>query len=176
MNKDAIYYKFLLFCCLIEVARQWWFLIFVRRVFVSKISSNSIAFKWLTPTHVRTNFFNQIYHILASFASYCPLSTRPIIVAHTSCSTASLTFSSISWAWRHTSWCVAFSCSTAKGTASQLWSTFHILWHFFGWLSGDKAKRLWLFASGESKPEYGYTPYVNRTDQKGQCKKAARGN
>ena len=127
MNKDAIYHNFLLFCCLIEVARQWWFLIFVRRVFVSKISSNSIAFKWLTPTLVRTNFFNQIYHILASFASYCPLSTRPNIVAHTSSSTSSLTFSSISWAWRHTSWCVAFSCSTAKGTASQLWSTFHIL-------------------------------------------------
>ena len=124
MNKDAIYHNFLLFCSLIEVARQWWFLIFVRRVFVSKISSNSIAFKWLTPTHVRTNFFNQIYHILASFASYCPLSTRPNIVAHTSSSTSSLTFSSISWAWRHTSWCVAFSCSTAKGTASQLWSTF----------------------------------------------------
>ena len=176
MNKDAIYDNFLLFWCLIEVARQWLFLIFVRRVFVSKISSNSIAFKWLTPTHVGTNFFNQIHHILASFASYCPLSTRPNIVAHTSSSTLSLTFSSISWPWRHTSWCVAFSCSTAKGTASQLWSTFHILWHFFGWLSGDKVKRLWLFASGESKPEYGYTPYVNRTDQKGQFKKAARGN
>ena len=121
-------------------------------------------------------FFKQIYHIPASFASYCPLSTRPNIVAHTSSSTSLLTFSSISWAWRHTSWCVAFSCSTSKGTALQLWSTFHILWHFFGWLSGDKAKSLWLFASGESKPEYGYTPYVNRTDQKGQCKKAARGN
>ena len=141
MNKDAIYHNFLLFCCLIEVARQRWFLIFVRRVFVSKINSNSIAFKWLTPTLVRTNFFNQIYHILASFASYCPLSTRHNIVAHTSSSTSSLTISSISWAWLHTSWCVAFSCSTAKGTASQLWSTFHILWHFFGWLSGDKAKR-----------------------------------
>ena len=50
------------------------------------------------------------------------------------------------------------------------------VWDFFGWLSGDKAKRLWLFASGESNPEYGYTPYVNRTDKKGQCKKAARGN
>ena len=115
------------FCCLIEVTGQSWFLIFVQRVFVSKISSNSIAFKWLTPTHVRTNFFNQIYHILASFASYCPLSTRHNIVAHTSSSTSSLTFSSISWAWLHTSWCVAFSCSRSKGTASQLWSTFHIL-------------------------------------------------
>ena len=125
---------------------------------------------------VRSNFFNQIYHILASFASYCPLSTRPNIVAHSSSSTSSLTFSSISWAWRQTSWCVAFVCWTAKGTASQLWSTFHILWHSFGWLSGDKAKHLWLFASGESKLEYRYTPYVNRTDQKGQCKKAARGN
>ena len=31
-------------------------------------------------------------------------------------------------------------------------------------------------ASGESKLECGYTPYVNRTDQNGQCKKAARGN
>ena len=69
-----------------------------RHVFVSKISSNSIAFKWLTPTHARTNFFNQIYNILASFTSYCPLSTRPNVVAHTSSSTLSLTFSSISWA------------------------------------------------------------------------------
>ena len=162
-------------CCLID-ARQWWFLTFVRRVFVSKISSNSVAFKWLTPTHVRTNFFNQIDHILLSFASYCPLLTRPNIVAQTSSSTSSLSFSSNSWAWRHTSWCVDFSCSTAKGTASKLWSTFHILRHFFGWLSGDKAKCLWLFALGETKPEYRYTPYVNRTDQKGQCKKAARGN
>ena len=59
MNKDAIYHNFHLFCCLIEVARQWWFLIFVRRVFVSKINSNSIAFKWLTPTHVRTNFLTK---------------------------------------------------------------------------------------------------------------------
>ena len=149
---------------------------FVRRVFVSKTSSNSIAYMWLTATHVRTNFFNQIYHILASFASSCPLSTSPIIVAHATSSTSSLTFSSVSRAWRHTFRCVAFSCSTAKGTASQLWSTFHILWHFFGWLSGDKAKRLWLFASGQSKPEYGYTPYVNRTDPQGQCKKAASGN
>ena len=143
MNIDVISHNFLLFCCVIEVARQWLFVIFVRWVFVSKISSNSIAFKRLTPTQVRTNFFNQIYHILASFASYCPLSTRPNVVAHTSSSTSSLTFSSISWVGRHTSWCVAFSCSTANGTASQLWSTFHILWHFFGWLSGDKAKRLW---------------------------------
>ena len=127
MNKDAIYHNFLLFCCLIEVARQWWVLIFVRWVFVSKIRSNSIAFKWVTPTHVRTNFFNQIDHILASFTSYCPLSTRPNIVAHTSTSTSSLTFSSISWAWLHTSWCVAFSCSTARGRRrnSDLHFTFY---------------------------------------------------
>ena len=140
MNKDAIYLNFLLFCCLIEVARQWWFLIFVRRVFVSKISSNSIAFKWLTATPVRMNFFNQIYHFVASFASYCPLSTRPNVVAHTSSSTSSLTFSSISWALRHTSWCVAFSCKTAQGMASQLWSTFNILWHFFFMVVGWQSK------------------------------------
>ena len=176
MNKDAIYHNFLLFCCLIEVARQWWFLIFVRRVFVSKISSNSIAFKWLTPTHVRMNFFNQIYHILASFASYCPLSTRPNIVADTSSSTSSLTFSSIILGVASHFLMSRFQLFNSQGDGVATLIYIYILWHFFGWLSGDKAKRLWLFASGESKPEYGYTPYVNRTDQKGQGKKAARGN
>ena len=47
---------FILFCCLIYVARQCWFALFVWWVFISKLCCNPILFKRLTATPVRMNF------------------------------------------------------------------------------------------------------------------------
>ena len=144
LNLVAIQRNFQLFFCLLYIARQCWFPVFVCGAFIPKIGGNLIGYTRPMPILVTANFltksivFLRLLLLIALFNEHSS-STRSNFVAHTATPNSLLTFSSIFWASRQTSCSTAFGYSIIKGTMSQLGFTFHIPWHFFAWLFGHRS-------------------------------------